>query len=246
MSNDRYYETGDLARWQPDGNIEFLGRIDLQVKVRGFRIELEEIESHLLTHKDVKEAVVAIAGNMNTGQGYSIAAYIVPNWKKIFSASGLRRYLSKKVPGYMIPSHFVEINTVPLTAAGKVDRKKLLSMGTILGTGLEYKAPESRMEKLVASAWQEVLQRDKIGINDNFFDLGGNSMSILLVNAKLSEELNVSLPIATLFQYPSIGSLAGYLSKDENRYSAADVRWKELESLEKIKDSLEETTRIFG
>jgi len=240
-ANDRLYRTGDLARWLPDGTIQFLGRLDNQVKIRGFRIELGEIESQLLKHDGIKETVVMGSG---AGEAY-LTAYIVLEASRTLSVPQLRTYLSTRLPGYMVPSYFVQIEHIPVTSIGKVDRKALESLGTALETGVEYVAPVSDMEKVIADVWKEVLQRDKVGINDNFFDLGGNSLNILRVNSVLNERLDSAIPVVKLFQHTTIGSLATHLSEVPTRESAAE-KAKEAEALNRVKDSIDETLSIFN
>ncbi|UCH96725.1 MAG: SDR family NAD(P)-dependent oxidoreductase, partial [Candidatus Aminicenantes bacterium] len=202
------YQTGDLARWLPDGNVEFLGRKDHQVKIRGFRIELEEIENCLLSHEDIKEAVVL--AKENAEEETHLCAYIVS--AKEPTALVLRDYLSKKLPAYMIPAHFVRVEKIPLTPGGKVNRQALLSSGTVLQTGKEYVSPGTDIERTIAEIWQELLQVDRVSIHDNFFDVGGNSFSLIRLSSRLKGVFKKDIPVVTLFNYPTIGSLARYLS----------------------------------
>jgi len=211
------YCTGDLARWLPDGNIEFLGRIDTQLKIRGYRIESGEIENRLLKHKAIKDAVVLIkesaetAGNTD-GNKY-LCAYIVAG--KEFNVSELRGFLAKELPDYMIPSSFVKIDKIPLTPGGKINSRALEFSGKAIGIGIEYVPPGTKMEKLVASIWMETLKLDKMGIDDNFFDLGGNSLDIIKVNNRLREETGKNIPVVKMFTFPTIRSLSTYLIKEE-------------------------------
>jgi acyl-CoA synthetase (AMP-forming)/AMP-acid ligase II/acyl carrier protein len=201
------YRTGDLARWLPDGNIEFLGRMDHQVKIRGFRIELAEIEIQLQAHGHIREAVVLVNGE---GENKSLWAYIVS--ERELNVGELRKYLSLKLPGYMIPSHFVQVEKIILTPNGKIDRKALMKYeGRQLGAGGTYVAPAAGIEKTVADLWKEVLQLDKVGIHDNFFDLGGNSLNIIQLNNRLKEVLKREIPVALMFRYLTIGSFTKYL-----------------------------------
>ncbi|HLP62841.1 MAG TPA: amino acid adenylation domain-containing protein, partial [Candidatus Deferrimicrobium sp.] len=218
-----FYKTGDLARWLNDGNIQFLGRIDSQVKIRGFRIELGEIEDRLLKHKHVKEAVVTVTEN-NIPQ---LQAYIVlkndepgaieKNEKKP-GALEFREYLLLRLPDYMIPAHFFLLEKIPLTPSGKINRKALQAANTLLGTGVEYISPKSDIEKTIAGVWQDLLGLDKVGIHDNFFDLGGNSLSIIRLNSRLKVALpdKKDISVVTLFNHPTVASLARYLNREEN------------------------------
>jgi amino acid adenylation domain-containing protein len=238
---NRMYKTGDIGRWLPCGNIQFSGRVDRQVKIRGFRIELAEIEQRLLLHDGVKEAV-AVA-NMNNGSR-NLYAYIVPHSAANLNASDLKEYLSIHLPSYMIPDHFVQIDSIPLTPNGKVDVKSLGTVGRKLETREQFIAPTNELEALIASIWKSVLLIDRVGINDNFFDLGGNSLNIVQVNNRLKEELKRDIPIVSLFQYPTVHSLGKYL-RQEN--SDGDTRDHEREEtrLKELKDSIGKTIDIF-
>jgi acyl carrier protein len=205
------YKTGDLARWRPDGTIEFLGRLDHQVKIRGYRIELEEIEKQLLKHREIDNAVVIMKEE-------HLFAYIVGG--REFNTSRLIEYLAKELPGYMIPSYFVQMDNIPFTANGKVDRKALDLDGTRLGAGTVYIPPESDMEKNIAGIWQEVLKLDKVGIHENYFELGGTSFDIIRINERLKEVFEIDIPVVTMFRYTTVHSLANYLISSE----AAGIR----------------------
>ncbi|MGD2087793.1 MAG: amino acid adenylation domain-containing protein [Candidatus Aminicenantes bacterium] len=239
--NDRLYMTGDLARWLPDGNIEFLGRIDHQVKIRGFRIELEEIETHLQTYDKIKEAVVLV--KEKDGDKY-LYAYIVPGKESPPNVSELRQYLSGKLPDYMIPSHFVVLEKIPLTPNGKVSRKILYALDTKLNIASEYVPPKSELEKTIASVWQEVLKLDKVSINHNFFDLGGNSMSLIQVNNRLREVLGIDIRIVILFRYTMIRTLARYLSNTERVNHL--FQEEKLDALDRGKNKLRHLKRRMG
>jgi tyrocidine synthetase-3 len=230
IKKSRLYRTGDLARHLPNGNIEFLGRMDKQVKIRGFRIELAEIEHQLLNHKEIKEAVV-LAKKDENGSQY-LCAYIIParasacqkSGSLDFSSTGLnvsalREYLLDYLPDYMVPSHFIRLDKIPLTANGKVDQKALQPLGKKLETGVEYAAPGSGLEKTIVNAWRDILKRDNIGIYDNFFDLGGTSLSLILINRKLKNTLKKDLSVLTMFEYPTVNSLARFLNRQEDRES---------------------------
>lgn len=210
-SSPKLYKTGDLVRWLPDGSIEFLGRLDHQVKIRGFRVELEEIEKHLQDHEYIKEAVVMAGGQ---DEDKYLCAYITAAGE--LDVSGLREYLSRDLPDYMIPSYFVQIDKIPLTANGKVDRKALAKhKGKQLETGTTYVAPSSDIERIVADLWKEVLDLDEVGIYDNFFELGGNSMNVIRLNARLKDALSKDIPVAVMFQHLSVSSFARYIMESE-------------------------------
>jgi amino acid adenylation domain-containing protein len=213
------YKTGDLVRWLPDGNIEFLGRVDHQVKIRGFRIELEEIENCLRRHDGIKEAAV-IAGGNEQEEKY-LSAYIVPASE--VGTDELKEHLSKVLPGYMVPSYFFQVEEIPLTASGKADRRALLAAAASLGTGVEYVAPGDDVEKQIARVWEELLGVDRVGTHDNFFDIGGNSLLIIRSSSRLSKLLKKDIPVVTLFNYPTIASLARYLKGKEKERDTGKV-----------------------
>jgi acyl carrier protein len=218
------YRTGDLARWLPSGEIEFLGRLDHQVKIRGFRIELEEIEEQLMGHEGIKEAVV-IAKTVKNSDNY-LAAYIVPEFpgkEKEVDVSQLRDYLSRQLPHYMIPSYFISLEKIPLTPNGKINRSALpgpdQSRPQLSTT---YTEPKTDEEKIVAQFWKEVLKVDNVGIYDNFFDLGGNSMKLIQLSSKLKETLEKDIPVITIFRYPTIDSLLQYMGQGNAVSSMTD------------------------
>ena len=166
----RMYRTGDLARWMPDGNIEYMGRLDFQVKIRGNRIELGEIEAELLKIEKIKETVVA-AKEDKSGNKY-LCAYYVSDTE--FTVQELKSHLLVNLPEYMIPSFFIKLDKIPLSGNGKADRKALPEPEGAVNTGVEYKAADNETEIKLLQMWQELLGLDRIGTNDNFFDLGGH------------------------------------------------------------------------
>ncbi|UCH92334.1 MAG: amino acid adenylation domain-containing protein [Candidatus Aminicenantes bacterium] len=206
----KLYKTGDLARWLADGNIQFLGRIDNQVKIRGFRVELEEIENQLSNHEKVKEAVVLAKGE-NSPEKY-LCAYVVPGTVDV---EELKDYLSHRVPHYMVPAFFTPLEKFPLTSSGKMDRQALARMGEFhRPTDSIDAAPKTRLEKLIANTWKEALNLEEVGLLDNFFDIGGNSINLLKVHRKLEKALEMDIPIVKFFEYSTIRSLAVYLRQD--------------------------------
>ncbi|MDQ1350672.1 MAG: hypothetical protein QG657_974 [Acidobacteriota bacterium] len=219
--HSKFYRTGDLARWLPDGNIEFLGRIDHQVKIRGFRIELGEIETQLLKHEDIKGAVVLF--KESAGAVPSLFAYIAT--EKEFNIPQLREYLAGVLPDYMIPAHFMQVEKIPLTLNGKVDRKALELLAKRIDPSATYVAPQNEIEKKIAGIWQEVLNRDKVGIHDNYFEVGGTSFDIIRINGKLREVFQLEIPIVSMFRYTTVHSLAEYLNPNAKKeVSMADHR----------------------
>ncbi|WP_039963255.1 non-ribosomal peptide synthetase, partial [Kamptonema sp. PCC 6506] len=215
-SGSRLYKTGDLARYLPNGNIEFLGRIDHQVKIRGFRIELGEIEAVLSQHPDVQESLVINREDASGNQ--RLVAYIVSNLRPKRTAVGsLRDFLKQKLPDYMMPSSFVFLNHLPLTPNGKVDRKALPAPDAdAINLQLEttYVAPQTEIEQSIAIVWQEVLHLKKVGVDDSFFDLGGHSLLMAQVHSQLREVVDREVSIMEMFKYPTISSLAKYLSQE--------------------------------
>jgi amino acid adenylation domain-containing protein len=212
---ERLYKTGDLVRYLADGNLEFLGRIDSQVKIRGFRIELGEIEVLLNQHSDVKESVVI--SREETIGNQRLVAYIVPEKEDIKLVQSLRKYLKEHLPEYMVPANFVMLKNLPLNANGKLDRQALPKTTDLSNNfGVNYVAPDNEVEKKIAHIWQEVLQLEKVGMEDNFFDLGGHSLLVLQVQSKLQKVLNKNVSATDLFKYPNISALANYLIQEQS------------------------------
>ncbi len=205
----RLYKTGDLARYLEDGNIEFIGRIDDQVKIRGFRIELGEIESDILEYSGVKEVVI-LAREDRPGDK-RLVAYIVSSHGELPDAVEIRNYLKTKLPDYMIPSAFVMLDEMPLTPNGKIDRKALPAPE---GSGLEkeYVAPRTENEKQLAEIWSEVLGVERVGIYDNFFEIGGDSILSIQVVARLRKR-DLEITPKDLFQNQSIYELAAVVKR---------------------------------
>jgi amino acid adenylation domain-containing protein/thioester reductase-like protein len=202
------YKTGDLARYLPDGNIEYFGRSDHQVKIRGFRIEIGEVESALAAHPDVRQAVVA-ARKERTSEA-SLVAYVVPeSTDKSADLNQYRSYLRTKLPEYMIPASFVILKAMPLTPNGKVDRKALpvLSQDQ-LAMRADYMPPRTEEERAIAAICAEVLNLERVGLHDNFFDLGGNSLIATRLIFQLQEHFQVRLPLVRLFESPTMEGLA--------------------------------------
>ncbi|NQZ11222.1 MAG: amino acid adenylation domain-containing protein, partial [Algicola sp.] len=199
FTSERLYKTGDLARWLPEGNLEYLGRIDHQVKLRGFRIELGEIENTLAEHPKIKDVVVMVR---NTGSGdQQLVAYVVTDADEQDDVSELRVYLSDRLPEHMVPSAFILLAQLPLTANGKLDRKALPEPDLNTQQSV-YVAPGSDLEKTVCEIWQDVLGIEQVGLNDNFFELGGHSLLAMKLVGQISQQLAVDIPIKVLFEGP--------------------------------------------
>jgi acyl-CoA synthetase (AMP-forming)/AMP-acid ligase II/acyl carrier protein len=194
----RMYRTGDLGRWTQDGRLFHMGRIDRQVKLRGFRIELEEIEAALLTHPAVSRAVV-VAHNL-TSDHPRLIAYIAYHPARDLTASDARRYLRRTLPDYMVPSVFIALDALPLTPNGKIDVKALPAPTRNLGgTGDFYEPPAPGLEQVIATIWQELLQLERVGAEDNLFELGGNSLLSLRVVAAVEARIGIRLQPRLLF-----------------------------------------------
>jgi acyl-coenzyme A synthetase/AMP-(fatty) acid ligase/acyl carrier protein len=210
VASERLYRTGDLARWLPCGNIEYQGRLDHQVKIRGVRIELGEIEAALLQHEAVREAVVSARDDQGEKK---LVAYLVA---EPINPSELRSFLKEQVPDYLVPSAFVFLASLPLLPNGKIDRRALPApdnnrpeLDTL------HVGPANRLEHAIANIWQEVLKLKQVGVNDNFFDLGGHSLLMAQVHRRLREELRVEVPMIELLKYPTVSSLSRRLDGDE-------------------------------
>ena len=214
----RLYRTGDLARYLADGNIEFLGRIDGQVKIRGFRIEPGEIEAALAGHETVREVVV-VAREDQHGEKRLIA-YVGTGGREAVSAGDLRAFLRERLPDYMTPSAFVLTPELPRTPNGKIDRKSLPAPDSARQeASTPFLAPGTPLEQSVAVIWREVLNLDRVGVNDNFFDLGGHSLLAVRIHERLRKEVNPDLPLLKLFQYPTVRTLAEFLSEGRESQS---------------------------
>ncbi|MDM9583638.1 amino acid adenylation domain-containing protein [Nostoc sp. GT001] len=212
-TGSRLYKSGDMARYLPDGNIEFIGRVDRQVKIRGFRIELGEIENVLCQHLQVQQAVVSVReGNGNK----SLVVYIVSKQQQILNVSELQRFLRQQLPEYMMPSTFIMLKALPLTPNGKVNYSALSeSNGDRLELAATYEPPQNEVEQAIANIWQQMLHVEKVGIYDNFFDIGGHSLLLVQIHAKLREIFPTNISVINLFEHPTINSLAKYLTQKQ-------------------------------
>ncbi|MFX3681351.1 MAG: amino acid adenylation domain-containing protein [bacterium] len=201
---DRLYRTGDLGRWREDGTVECLGRRDQQVKIRGFRIEPSEVEVRLREHPDVAETLV-IARSLGDPSP-TLVAYIVGNAE----IENLRTYLGAELPAFMVPQHFVALERFPLTANGKVDRAAL-PLPSSTGPTAEYVAPGTDTERTILQLWQETLGRPHLGVTDNFFAIGGHSLKVTKLAARLRETFDLSLPLTALFKAVTVRDQAELL-----------------------------------
>jgi enterobactin synthetase component F len=200
----RMYRTGDLVRWSDAGLLEFIGRVDDQVKINGHRIELGEIESLLLEHTEV--AAAAVIAHRNADGTAWMAAYLVAESGRAIEMERLREFLAGRVPMYMMPSSFMLLDAMPLTPNGKLDRKSLAVPERAGRT--EYAEPVTPVEKKLAALWQEILNVERVGRHDNFFELGGDSLTAAVMGALFPEHLQVELPLGSVFEAPTIADLA--------------------------------------
>jgi amino acid adenylation domain-containing protein len=207
-SGERAYRTGDRARQLPDGTYEFLGRIDEQLKVRGFRIEPGEVEAALAAHPQIREAA---AGVREAAPGDKrLVAWFVPRTPGVVTAQALRAFLSERVPDFLVPSALREVAALPLTTNGKVDRRALPDP---FDRGAPASLPAEGVERELAAIWSAVLNREGVGPDENFFEIGGTSLHLARVHERLEKKLGLELQITRLFQYPTVTSLARHLAQ---------------------------------
>ena len=212
----RLYRTGDLVRYDAEGQLEFVGRVDQQVKLRGYRIELGEIEAVLRRHEQVSAAVVVL----NEADGDKrLVAYVVSEAE----AGALREYLQAQVPAYMVPAFFVALSDLPLLPNGKLNRRALPAPEGMVLAETEYVAPRTATEELLADLWARVLRVNRVGINDNFFALGGHSLLAVQLMARIQASFGQHLPVASLFQGPTIEKLASLLHEQQHDHVASPL-----------------------
>ncbi|PCF93444.1 non-ribosomal peptide synthetase, partial [Vreelandella nigrificans] len=208
---ERIYRTGDLVRWREDGQLEYLGRLDHQVKIRGLRIELGEIEAELLSQPEIREAVVVV---QESPSGSRLVAYVVPQADGELDTSKLRDRLGQQLPDYMVPGVVVTLNALPLNANGKVDRKSLPEPD--LASGTNYEPPQNEVEEALAEIWSEILGIERVGRHDNFFELGGHSILALKVLEQMRHR-GLTTQVRTLFQCPELVAFAQALQTSERQ-----------------------------
>jgi surfactin family lipopeptide synthetase C len=215
-SSSRLYRTGDRVRYLADGTLEYLERLDYQVKLRGYRIELGEIEAALLSHPRVTAAIVLLRQDTpdRSQENTQLVAYIIHR-DVAPDSSELRSYLQAKLPAYMVPTFFVALKQFPLTPNGKIDRRALPSPDRPAPAASTL--PKTEAEQAIATVWQQVLNLEKVGIHDNFFDMGGHSLLLVKAHTQLratfAADPAIELSLMDLFRYPTVGSLAAYLSR---------------------------------
>jgi len=207
LTHSPIYRTGDLAKWQADGNIQFMGRLDHQIKIRGIRVELEEIENQLIENTDIKEVVIFFSKNKKDDG--ILCAYIVPDIEKP-DIPALKKSLAATLPDYMIPQYFIVIDTLPFTASGKIDKKSLPDPDPTIGNEQEYIPPQDEVEYKLTEIWSDILaiEKEKIGTMHNFFTLGGNSLNLITMVSKIFKEFAVQISITKLYNLPIIKEIA--------------------------------------
>jgi len=217
----RLYRSGDLVRWLPDGTQEFLGRRDRQIKLRGYRIELEEVETVLGEHPALLQAVAMVRQD---GPGEPrLVAYVVPAGEAPPVAGELRGFLRQRLPEHMVPVAFVTLEAVPLTPNGKVDRAALPAPGAVRPElEAEYAAPRDEVERQLAAIWQEILGVERVGIYDNFFELGGSSLLLVKTHRRQRQALGLAASLADFFRNPTIAALAQPMGSGPSEPSLAD------------------------
>ncbi len=215
----RLYRTGDIVRWLPNGDIEFLGRTDTQVKIRGNRVELGEIESALKQYPAIRDCAVATLGSEKR-----LVAYIVTGEGQSPTSEALREHLQRLLPDYMVPSAFVPLEALPLNASGKVNRNALPApMGPELNPGRTFVAPADKVEEQLAQIWEEVLEQKPIGATDNFFELGGHSLLAMRLVARIENHFGKKIPVGTVFQARTVGQMARLLREESQLPRAASI-----------------------
>jgi amino acid adenylation domain-containing protein len=215
---NRMYRTGDIARFLPDGNLDFLGRADFQVKVRGFRIEIGEIEAALEKQAGVVQAVVVASEFKSRIQAEDkrLVAYVVPKPGTKLEVTDLRAALAAILPEYMVPSLFVVLDSLPMTANGKIDRNALPNPSAVESESVTApEPPRNDLERVIAEAWKDALGVDHVGLNENFFDLGAHSLMVADVHIQLKQLLGRELSLVDLFQFPTVTALSKHLNGEE-------------------------------
>jgi amino acid adenylation domain-containing protein len=234
----KLYRTGDLARYLSDGAIEYLGRVDSQVKIRGMRVELGEIEARIEEHERVGQCAVVL--REDTPGDQRLAAYYTERAGCEVNHADLRTWLHEKLPDYMVPHHFVNVEKLPLTASGKVDRRSLPKPELKPSSGHHYVAPRSRTESLIAGVWKDLLGVEGVGLKDNFFDLGGHSLLVIRMAGRLKRHFVKPFGVMDIFERPTVERLAAFFAGEAdndgspNRSKALDRGRKQREALQKM------------
>jgi amino acid adenylation domain-containing protein len=253
-TGERLYCTGDRGRYWPDGTIEFLGRVDFQIKLRGHRIEAGEIEASLSQHPQVRSAIVVVSGEPPLDR---LVACVIPNCQSKINPETLKQFLQQKLPAHMVPSAFLELAAFPLSANGKIDRVRVAEQcrqallnydAQIHSLGPTYASPDNELEKTVTTIFQDVLQLPKISVNDNFFDIGGNSLLLAKVYRSLLNKLPEqaeAISLIDLFHYPTVRTLAHHLNPEQSTHTSrqrtADREQKLSQGKDRLKQRLEKS-----
>lgn len=234
QQGQRLYKTGDMARFLSDGSIEYLGRTDHQVKVHGFRVELDEIRTVLLEHPGISQAIITTYRNEHDNTGSRLAAYVVVHNNEPLNATDLRSHLQAHLPNYMIPSTFTQMESLPQTLNGKIDRRALPKPTKDNLLQIPYTPPTTATQEFIANLWSSFLKVDKIGIHDNFFLLGGHSLLATQLLTHIHSQLNVEIPLRFFFEKPNVEALAQYVddrSEDLHQPSTDEELLDMIESL---------------
>ncbi|RCX18353.1 amino acid adenylation domain-containing protein [Anaerobacterium chartisolvens] len=243
-TGERLYKTGDLGRYLPDGNIEFLGREDYQVKIRGHRIELEEIEAVLMQYPAVKAGVAVVVDEANGTR--RLTGYVVPEAGQILDENGLQRFMKDKLPEYMIPAPIITLEALPVTMNGKIDRKALSVPGYGENkTEKTYVEPRNEIEKELAAIVARELDVDEVGVLDNFFDLGGDSIIAAQVLTQIYQKFHVELPIQLFFETPTVEALALKIIENQENPENREKSLNTADELPKITPDLENLHKPF-
>jgi acyl carrier protein len=230
-SGRRFYRLGDLARWRPDGLLELAGRRDFQVKIRGYRVELGEVEANLEQLPSVRQALVI--ADARSEREARLIAYVAPTTVDRFSLSELRRELAGRLPAYMIPAAFIVMERLPLMTNGKIDRRALPPPSSARpAVDTAYIAPRTPIEEKVAAIWAEVLGLERVGVCDNFLDLGGHSLQVARIVSRVMDTCQVEIPLSALFASPTVADMALAITQQEAAHLDADELEQLLASVE--------------
>ncbi|MDI5895994.1 non-ribosomal peptide synthetase [Flavobacterium algoritolerans] len=236
--DQKIYKTGDLARWLPDGTLEHLGRLDNQVKINGFRIELGEIESIISSYSFVNQVVVIAVYKENGIK--NLAAYFIAS--KTIDPMELRDYVKRKLPHFMVPSYFTQLKEFPLTPNGKINRKSLPDMNKEIPVANDYLAPRNEIENKLIAIWQEVLGVEKIGLKDNFFDLGGNSLLMIKMLNNLNKSFQTNISLLEGYNLPNILAISEQINSNGNDNLVLDEESK----IEELYSVMEESYNLLN
>ncbi len=215
----KMYKTGDLVKWNSEGSLEFIGRVDDQVKINGYRIEIGEIEERIIEHESINKCAVIVLENDNKK---ILCAYFSSS--EALDIMTLKKWVEQKLPNYMIPNIWIPIDNLPLSANGKIDKKALPKVVDNVSNNIDYRAPLSDLEIKIADIWKEILDIHKVSVNDNFFEIGGNSLKAISLIGKMQKNISVEISIRQIFITPTISSLASFITSETyNPYSEIEV-----------------------